>query len=176
MREVSQIFPFLHFFSPSFLPSFPTHFCLGKKTPWARAVPASYCRNRMHNLNDRNVYQICRPYMLQPYRYCNIIEWSSTLLHQTPKTRFPPCHTAKLTAVIGTTFKYPILNPTKNPFHPPECQTAPTVSPQRSHRSGHVRPPTCILRRTTSKGYDMVWAIAPETAPMARSAMGVGLA
>jgi len=31
---------------------------------------------------------------------------------QTPRTCFPACQTAKLTAVIGTTFRYPIPNPT----------------------------------------------------------------
>ena len=41
-----------------------------------------------------------------------ILRMIPTHCNYTPSARFAPCHTAKLTAFIGTTFKYPIPSPT----------------------------------------------------------------
>ena len=92
-----------------------------------------------------------------------------------PRIRFPHSHEAKLTAVIGTTLRYPMLRPTKKPLHPPRAHTSRAVSRKPSQWLGRTRPPTCWRRRMTSKGYETVCAVAPETAPMSRSATGWGL-
>ena len=57
--------------------------------------------------------------------------------------------------VMGTTLRYPMLNPTKNPLQPLVAYI-PLIESLQLRAPVLATPPTCIRRRMTSKGYDAV--------------------
>ena len=77
-------------------------------------------------------------------------------------------YTAKMTAFIGTTFKYPIPSPTENLRQPRAAHTARSLAPALT-AVGTRHPPTCIRRRMTSNGYEAVCVGTPESALIAKN-------
>lgn len=119
----------------------------------------------------------------QPSAFSYLFPESQSLTHhyyssfppQMPKKPLVRSYTQKLTATIGTTFKYPIVNPTQKPRKPRSRQIRRVVSPIRSRRPSPTAPPTCMRRRMTSSGYETVCETSPARAPEMSSAVLVSL-
>src|SRR5436190_4302447 len=71
---------------------------------------------------------------------------------------------------------YPIVNPTQNPLKPLSSHIFRAVSPILRGWPSPTAPPTCILRRIISSGYDDVWEMRPARAPENSSAVAVSWA